>query len=92
VRIISTDKNAVITDHFLVANPNIGLDVFDQMANMDGAIGVRQGGRYKDISLFHWVSTMLKATALKLGRERDKPNSVQVQTSTSVARSGLILE
>ena len=33
-----------VAAHFLEAHPDIGLDIFDQMAQMDAAIGVRQGG------------------------------------------------
>jgi hypothetical protein len=29
--------------HLLEAHPDVGLDVLDQMAEMDGAVGVRQG-------------------------------------------------
>jgi len=48
VRIVGADVPArrypVFRLHFLEAHPDIGLDIFDKMAEMDRAVGVRQGG------------------------------------------------
>ena len=44
VCVVGTDIRRVIADEFLEADPHIGLDVFNQMAEMDGAVGVGQSG------------------------------------------------
>ena len=43
VGIIGTDINAVVAAQFLETYPDVGLDVFDQMTDVDGAIRVGQG-------------------------------------------------
>lgn len=53
VSVIGTDKVALVAALFLKAYPNIGLDVFDQMAEMDGAIGIRQGAGNEYLSVGH---------------------------------------
>ena len=40
VGIISTDVDAAIPPHFLKPNPNISLDIFDQVPDVNWAIGV----------------------------------------------------
>jgi hypothetical protein len=42
VRIVGTNVDALITAQALKAHPDIGLDVFEQMPEMDGSIRVRQ--------------------------------------------------
>ena len=42
VGIIGTDIGGVIADQVLEAHPHIGLDVFDQVTQVDGAVGVGQ--------------------------------------------------
>jgi hypothetical protein len=37
--------NAVMATEFLEADPDVGLDVLDEMAHMRRAIGIRQGAR-----------------------------------------------
>jgi hypothetical protein len=44
MRVVGTHVNAPITGKLLEANPDIGLDVLHQMANVDIAISVGQGG------------------------------------------------
>ena len=39
------DINAVMTTEFLESDPDVGLDVLDQMAHMRGSIRIRQGAR-----------------------------------------------
>jgi hypothetical protein len=39
--------------HFLETHPNVGLNVFHQMAEMDAAVGVGQGGSNENFSLVH---------------------------------------
>ncbi len=43
VGIVSADIGALLATQFLEANPDVGLDVFQQMAQMNGAIGVGKG-------------------------------------------------
>ena len=43
VRVVGTDINAPLAAEFLEADPDIGLEIFDQVAEVDGAVGVRQG-------------------------------------------------
>ena len=44
VRIVGADIGRVVTDEFLEANPHISLDIFNQMTEVDGAVGVGQSG------------------------------------------------
>ena len=50
VRVVSTNVPAFVADHFLVAHPDVGLDVFDQMAQVNGAVGIGQGGGDKNFA------------------------------------------
>ena len=49
--IVRTNVVAVLATDFLIAHPDIRLNVFQQMAQVDGAIGVRQGAGYQNIAL-----------------------------------------
>ncbi len=53
MRIVSAYEDASMTAEFLEPHPNVGLDVLHQMANMDGPIGVGQGGSDENPSLSH---------------------------------------
>ncbi len=44
VRVVCADKIHVMALHALKPHPNVGLDVFHDVANVELAIGVRQGG------------------------------------------------
>ena len=44
VRVISADKVHVVVHHALVAHPDVGLDVFHDVADVEVAVGVGQGG------------------------------------------------
>ena len=44
VRVVGADVPALVAEHLLEAYPDVGLDVFDEVAEVDRAIGVRQGG------------------------------------------------
>lgn len=44
VRVVGADVPAFMPAHFLEANPDVGLDVFHQMTQVDGTVGIRQGG------------------------------------------------
>lgn len=43
VRIVRANVNAAVADQVLKSHPNIRLDVFNQMAEVDIAVGVGQG-------------------------------------------------
>ena len=48
VRVVGADEMHLVALHALEAHPDVGLDVFDQMAEVDGAVGVGQGGVFID--------------------------------------------
>ena len=48
VGIVGADIQAFMAAHALEAHPDVGLDVFHQMAQMDGAVGIGQGAGDKD--------------------------------------------
>ena len=48
MRVVGTDVNTPLAAKFLEADPNVGLQVFHQVAQVDGAVGVRQGTGYQD--------------------------------------------
>ena len=50
VRVVGTDVDAAVAAQLLEADPNVGLEVLDQVAEMDGAIGIRQGTGNEDPS------------------------------------------
>lgn len=43
VGIIGADIDAFVALHFLEAGPEVGLEIFDEMAEMDIAIGIGKG-------------------------------------------------
>ncbi len=43
MRIAARNKTTGIAPHALEADPNIGLDIIDQMSQVHGAIGIGQG-------------------------------------------------
>ena len=55
VGIIGTDKMALVAPHTHCSNPDIALDMFDHMAQMNGSIGVGQGAghKYFSVVVFH---------------------------------------
>jgi hypothetical protein len=50
VRVVGADVPALVAAHLLEAHPDVGLDVFDQVAEVDGAVGVGQGGGDEDFA------------------------------------------
>ena len=48
--------DAAVAAQLLKPDPNVGLDVLDQMAEMDMAVGVRQGGGDEDAACGHAYS------------------------------------
>jgi hypothetical protein len=53
VGVVGTDIDATTAAQLLEANPYVGLDVFDQMAEMDRAVRVRKGCCDKDFGVVH---------------------------------------
>ena len=56
VRIISAHIMYLVCLHFLKTYPDIRLDVFHQMAEMDAAVGIRQCRSNQNFSLVHQLS------------------------------------
>ncbi len=52
VGVIGADVEALVPAHLLKSYPDIGLHILNQMADMDGAIGVGQGAGDQDLSHF----------------------------------------
>ena len=50
VGIVSTHVGALVATGFLESNPNVGLDVFQQMTEVNRAVGVRQGAGDQDFA------------------------------------------
>jgi hypothetical protein len=48
--IVSANVPALVANHFLVTHPDVRLDIFDKVAEMDCTIGIGQGGCDKDFS------------------------------------------
>ena len=72
VRVVGTDVNAAIAPQLLESNPNVGLDVLDQMTNVNWSVGVRQGAGNQDL-----------AWHLTLGSERGFPKSMDSEVGVS---------
>ena len=49
--IVGANVVTVLATHLLVAHPDIGLNVFQQVPQMDRAVGVRQGAGNQNIAL-----------------------------------------
>ena len=50
VGVVCAEIEALIAGHFLEPHPDIGLEIFDEMAYMDGAVCVGQGGSNDDFT------------------------------------------
>jgi len=50
VSVVGADVAYLVTAHFLEPDPDISLDVFQQMSDVNGAIGVGQGAGDEDAS------------------------------------------
>ena len=53
VGVVGADIVALVAAHLLEAHPDVGLDVFDEMAQMDGAVGIGQGGGDENLARGH---------------------------------------
>jgi hypothetical protein len=52
--VVGTDVPALMAAHFLKAHPDVGLNVLDQMTEVNCAVGIRQGGSDEDLTA-HWA-------------------------------------
>src|SRR5450759_3808394 len=59
VRVVSADKMDFVALHALEAHPDIGLDVLHDVADVERAVRVRQGGSDED-SAFHRLGWLVK--------------------------------
>ena len=50
VRVISAEIDAAIATQLLKPHPNVSLNVFNQVPDMDRAVGIRQSGGDKDLT------------------------------------------
>jgi hypothetical protein len=53
VRVIGTYENTAVSAELLKADPDIGLDVLNQMTNVDGAVSVWQSCGYENLAVRH---------------------------------------
>ena len=73
VGIIGADIDAVVAPCLLIAHPDVGLDVFQQVAQVNGAVGVGQGTGHQDVAwrcgLRHdWIRlSFIEAWELRVG-------------------------
>ena len=51
VGVVGADVVALVATHLLEAAPDVGLNVFDQVAQVDRAVGVGQGAGDQDLAL-----------------------------------------
>ena len=56
VGVVGADVPALVATHLLEAHPDVGLDVFDQMAEVDGAVGVRKCGGDENLARHGWAA------------------------------------
>ena len=56
VGVVGTDIDAAVAAELLEPHPNVGLDVLDQVADMDMPVGVGQGAGDEDLALSHVFS------------------------------------
>ena len=50
MRIVGANKFHFVALHALVPHPDVGLDVFHDVANVEGAVGIGQGGGDKKLA------------------------------------------
>ena len=56
---------ALVAAQFLEAHPNVGLDVFDHVAEVDAAVGIGQGGGNEDFAWFGHVGYRLNLVKIR---------------------------
>ncbi len=55
VGIVGADIMHLVAPHLLEAHPDVGLDVFDQVAEVDAAVGIGKCGSDQYFSWSSWV-------------------------------------
>jgi hypothetical protein len=68
VLVVRADVMHLVAAHALEAHPDVGLDVFDQMTEMDGAVGVGQGAGDEQATAGHDGERCGKPAILLPGR------------------------
>ncbi len=63
VRIVGADEVDGVPAHALETHPDVGLDVFHDVADMERTVRIRQRGRHEQGACFHWRD-LSKANAL----------------------------
>lgn len=51
--VVRSDEVNGMTVHSLRPNPDVGLNIFHDVADMEMPIGIRQGGRYEYLTFLH---------------------------------------
>jgi hypothetical protein len=59
VSVVGTDVNATMTAELLKTDPDVCLDVLDQVTQVDRAVGVRKSGSNQDSSRIHGAVALL---------------------------------
>ena len=77
VRVCGADINTIVSSLLLESGPYIRLQILDQMAHMDGAVGVRKCAADKNITCGHSgrIGTGLKAAIIRESSESANPDS-----------------
>ena len=69
VRVVGAAVVAFVAAQFLEAHPDVGLDVFHHVPQVDAAVGIGQGGGDEDFALGHQSSPYLNMkSSLHFGR------------------------
>ncbi|MCY1544102.1 hypothetical protein D9M68_799590 [compost metagenome] len=50
VGVVGADVDGLVAAHLLEAHPDVGLDVFDHMPEVDGPVGIGKGACHKDFA------------------------------------------
>ena len=56
IRIIGTDEMHFVTRHALMPDPDISLDIFHDVAEVEGGVGVRQGSSNEQLTGHDWCT------------------------------------
>ena len=78
VGVVAADVDDVVAAEALEADPDVGLDVLDEVADVDGAVGVGECGGDEDLTRRAWVLQQENGTRIIVvegaGKSR-KPSS-----------------
>jgi hypothetical protein len=59
VCVVGTDVNTLVPSQFLKSHPDIGLDIFHQVPQMNRTVGIGQGGGNQNLTFAHYLSNWL---------------------------------